>query len=492
MARIRRSAGPEHARPALVWFRHDLRLADNPALLAAIATGRPVLPVHVMEPPGASSLTPGAAARWWLHGSLAALGQDLAAHGASLLLLEGHAAEVLPDLVRQTGAASIHWNRCYEPAAIARDTALKASLRAMGLEVSSHNAALLFEPWTIRTGQDQPFKVFSPFWRACLAQGEPLAPLPAPRSINGFKNAPAGLTLAELRLLPVAPDWAGGLREAWSPGERAARARLACFLEDGLAGYAELRDRPDLPGSSRLSPHLHFGEIGPRQVWHAVRGRTIATGEEAGAQAFLRELGWREFSHHLLHQFPELPERSFRPEFDQFPWVPDATLLIAWQRGRTGYPLVDAGMRELWRTGWMHNRVRMIAASFLVKHLLQPWMAGAAWFMDTLVDADLANNSAGWQWVAGSGADAAPYFRVFNPVLQGERFDPDGNYVRRFVPELAALPASHIHKPWTAPPSMLAECGIRLGHHYPAPIVPLEAGRHRALSAYRSMTRESA
>lgn len=492
MLRVRRCAGPEAASPALVWFRHDLRLADNPALLAATATGRPVLPLYILESNGPAELAPGGASRWWLHHSLASLAGDLEALNAPLLLLKGPAEELLPELVRRTGAASLHWNRRYEPAAVVRDTALKASLRALGVEVTSHNAALLHEPWTVNTGQGHPFKVFTPFWKACRLKGEPLAPLPAPSRLNAFFGVPDGLPLAELGLLPTSPDWSGGLAAAWRPGERPAMTRLGDFLETGLADYAELRDRPDLPGSSRLSPHLHFGEIGPRQIWHAVRLQAATQGSETGAEAYLRELGWREFSHHLLHHFPELPQRSFRPEFEDFPWAPDATLLAAWQRGRTGYPLVDAGMRELWRTGWMHNRVRMVAASFLVKHLLQPWKAGAAWFLDTLVDADLANNSASWQWVTGSGADAAPYFRIFNPVLQGERFDPEGNYVRHFVPELAALPPSHIHKPWTAPPAMLAECGIRLGHHYPAPVVPLAAGRDRALAAYRAIVRESA
>ncbi len=474
------------AAPVIVWFRQDLRLGDNPALAAACASGRPVVPLYVLDDdtPGVWRL--GGAAHWWLHMSLAALGADLAHRGALLVLRRGRAEEVIPALARELGASGLLWNRCYEPAAVARDTRLKATLTASGLTVESFNSALLHEPWTLRTGAGGAFKVFTPFWKAARAQ-PPAEPAGPPPGHIIAATAPGDL-LSDWALLPTRPDWAGGLREAWTPGEAGARARLDAFLDENLVGYGARRDRADLSATSRLSPHLHWGEIGPRQVWRAVEAFTAAHPEaRADADKFLSEVGWREFSHHLLFHSPELPERNWRPAFDDFPWVNDPTAINSWQRGRTGYPIVDAGMRELWATGFMHNRVRMIAASFLIKDLLVHWRHGEDWFWDTLVDADLANNAAGWQWVAGSGADAAPYFRVFNPVTQGERFDPDGAYVRRWVPELARLPAACIHAPWLAPPEVLAAAGVRLGLDYPAPIVDHAVARNRALAAYKTI-----
>jgi deoxyribodipyrimidine photo-lyase len=474
--------------PVIVWFRQDLRLADNPALAAAVDSGRPVLPLFVLDDETPGAWRPGGASRWWLHHSLAALADDLAARGAPLLLRQGRADAVLPELVSGTGAGAVLWNRCYEPFAVARDHHIKAVLKDAGVDTRSFNAALLCEPWQAETGAGGPYKVFTPYWKSVSAGLAPPPPGPAPGPIAGLVDAPGGDALDDWGLLPAKPDWAGGLRETWRPGEAGARARLAAFLDDDLAAYAEDRDRPDLSVTSRLSPHLHWGEIGPRQIWHAVQHRADSA---KGAQIrttivrFLAEIGWREFAHHLLFHYPDLPEANWKSDFDGFAWRDDPAGLRAWQRGRTGYPLVDAGMRELWATGWMHNRVRMVAASFLVKHLLIDWRAGEAWFWDTLVDADLANNAAGWQWVAGCGADAAPYFRIFNPIAQGEKFDPDTAYIRRWVPELAGLPDTWVHRPWDAPDDVCDAAGFVKGESYPAPIVDHGTARERALAAYR-------
>jgi len=478
---------PPHARlamPTIVWFRQDLRLADNPALAAAAARG-PVLPIYVLDPAGGM----GGASRWWLHGSLSALSRDLAKLGAPLILRRGDASEILAALAAQTGADAVFWNRCYEPDTIARDKALKASLAARGLEARSFNAALLAEPWEVKTGSGEPYKVFTPFWRALSACAPFEAPLPAPKRLTPVAHVESD-DLDAWPLRPTKPDWAGGLRETWRPGEGEAARRLSAFLDELVADYAAARDLPSVEATSRLSPHLHFGEISPRQIWHAAD--VFARAEPAaalGINAFLRELGWREFSHHLLFHWPDIVERAWKPAFDDFPWERNAAALAAWRKGLTGYPIVDAGMRELWHTGYMHNRVRMVAASFLIKDLMIDWREGARWFEGTLVDADLANNRASWQWVAGSGADAAPFFRIFNPVMQGEKFDADGAYVRRWVPELARLDSRFIHKPWEASPALLAEAGIVLGETYPRPIVDHAEARARALKAYENVKR---
>jgi len=474
------------AAPSLLWFRQDLRLADNPALAAALERGAPILPLYVLDEAAAGTRAPGGAGRWWLHHSLAALERALAARGGRLLLLRGPAERLIPALARETGAGAVFWNRCYEPWRRARDGRLETALMQAGLAAESRNAALLAEPWELQTGAGQPYKVFTPFWKVLRERPVP-TPLPAPDRLE-IAEGPAGDRLEDWGLLPRRPDWAGGLRETWTPGEAGAGERLRRFLDEALAGYAGERDRPDRESTSRLSPHLHWGEVGPRQVWqatlHAARSSPAA---EKGAWKFLSELAWREFSHHLLYHWPELPERNWRPAFDAFPWAEDADAFDAWCRGRTGYPLVDAGMRQLWHEGWMHNRVRMVAASFLVKHLLLPWQRGEAWFWDTLVDADLANNAAGWQWVAGSGADAAPYFRIFNPVIQGEKFDPEGRYLRRWLPELAALPDRWLHRPWEAPAAVLRQAGVALGRDYPEPLVDHAAARARALQAFAAI-----
>jgi deoxyribodipyrimidine photo-lyase len=474
--------------PVIVWFRQDLRLSDNPALAEAVASGGVVVPVYILDDTAAGAWAMGGASRWWLERSLAALDAALAAKGSRLILRRGDAADILPALAAESGAATVMWNRRYEPAAIAQDTSIKASLRARGIAVQSFNAALLFEPWRVQTQGGTPFKVFTPFWRACLALGLPDDVYDAPAALA---PAPPGLAsdpLAAWALYPARPDWAARFGDLWQPGEAGARTRLAAFLDGPVTDYTDGRNRPDRDATSMLSPHLHFGEIGPRQIVRAIR---FAADRRPGLQPqtdkFLAEIGWREFSTHLLHQFPALPERCFRPEYEAFPWAANAGALTAWQQGATGVPIVDAGMRQLWIHGWMHNRVRMVVASFLVKHLLIPWQLGAAWFWDTLVDADLANNAASWQWVAGCGADAAPYFRIFNPVLQGERFDPDGNYVRTYVPELARMPARYIHKPWDAPAAVLTAAGIVPGRTYPHRIVDLQQGRDRALAAFDTL-----
>ncbi|MDF1791840.1 MAG: deoxyribodipyrimidine photo-lyase [Thalassobaculaceae bacterium] len=481
---------PDTAAPTLLWFRRDLRLHDNPALTAAAARGGPVIAMFILDDADAGDRRPGGASRWWLHHSLARLGETLARIGTRLVLRRGRAEYVLSRLVEETGAAAVCWNRRYEPWATARDGRIKDGLRKRGLEVQSFNASLLYEPWEVTSKQGTPLKVFSPFWRAVQAKGDPADPLPVPTRLPAPDTAPDSDSLDDWALLPTAPDWAGGLRETWTPGEAGALARLDRFLDEAVGGYKAKRDIPGTAATSALSPHLHFGEISPRFIWHAARAASEARSNEPmdrGTASFLSEICWREFSHNLLFHNPDLPELSLRRAFEDFPWREDIEGLRAWQRGLTGYPIVDAGMRELWQTGWMHNRVRMIAASFLIKDLLVHWRHGAAWFWDTLVDADLASNSASWQWVAGCGADAAPYFRIFNPVLQGEKFDGDATYVRRWVPEIAALPDSVIHKPWMAKPLALAEAGIALGRTYPYPIVDHATARNRALEALKSI-----
>jgi deoxyribodipyrimidine photo-lyase len=471
---------------SIVWFRLDLRLTDNPALTAAIQRGGPVIPVFIWAPAEEDGWPPGSASRWWLHQFLEALAAALGARGSRLILRRGASLEILRELVRETGAGAVFWNRRYEPALTARDSVVKEALRAEDLTAESFNSALLFEPWHITNKSGRPFQVFTPFWRHCLALEDPALPAPAPRSWPAPVHWPATDPLASLALEPRL-DWAAGMRAAWKPGEAGAAAGLRRFCESAFAAYGEARNRPDVVGTSRLSPHLHFGELSPRQVWHTLRShaeqRSLTTATWRGSQ-FLAEVGWREFAHHLLFHFPHTPTEPLRPEFAGFPWRKDAAWLQAWQRGRTGYPIVDAGLRELWSTGWMHNRVRMIVASFLVKDLLLDWREGARWFWDTLVDADLASNTLGWQWTAGCGADAAPYFRVFNPVSQGEKFDPNGNYVRRWVPELAELPVTLVHRPWEAPAGLLARAKIRLDETYPRPIVSHAIAREVALETW--------
>ena len=469
----------------LLLFGRDLRLADNPALSAAVARGAPVIPVYLHDPQEAGAWAPGAASLWWLHHSLDSLAHSLMRAGSRLILRKGAALREIPRLVKETGADAVFWNRRYEPWAVTRGADLKAALGHAGVEARSFNAGLLHEPQNLKTKAGKPYAVFTPFWKALRASLILEAALPAPKKIPAPDAFPMSDALAAWKLLPHTA-WDGGFKTAWTPGEAGGGQRLADFVNADVLGYGDCRNFPGRTGTSRLSPHLHFGEIGPRQVWRAAVGQGVAaTGEPMprGVEVFLSEIAWREFSYHLLFHFPELPSAPLRKNFAAFPWRNDAAGLEAWQKGKTGFPIVDAGMRELWHTGWMHNRVRMIVASFLIKNLLLPWQDGEAWFWDTLVDADLASNAASWQWVAGCGADAAPYFRIFNPVTQGKTYDPDGAYVRRWIPEIAKLPDDRLHEPWAATPMELADAGLRLGIDYPAPIVDHAAARQRALAA---------
>lgn len=471
--------------PVIVWFRQDLRLADNPALSAAAEEGSPVLPVFILGDENESGWQLGAASRWWLHHSLKSL---LKRFAGKLVLLRGDAQELLPWLAREVGATGVFWNRVYEPWCSRRDEAIKDSLLHSSLPVRTFNGSLLFDPPNTNKPDGTPYRVFTPFYRkGCLQNGiPPREPLPAPSGLELYDYA-GGIALEDFELMPGI-HWYGEIADTWTPGEDGAHARLDSFLTNGIHNYKEGRDRPDQEFVSRLSPHLHFGEISPNQAWHAVLDGRAPAELPANADHFLSELGWREFSYNLLYNEPSMTTRNLQRKFDRFPWRNDTKALSRWQRGETGYPIVDAGMRQLWRTGYMHNRLRMIVGSFLVKNLMLHWLEGAAWFWDTLVDADLANNSASWQWVAGCGADAAPYFRIFNPVTQGKRFDPEGRYVRCYVPELAKLPDKHIHTPWEAPPEVLAAAGVRLGDNYPRPIVDLKSSRERALAAFKSLS----
>ena len=465
---------------SLVWFRNDLRLADNPALIAGLGSGRPVVPVYVLDEETDGVRPPGAASRWWLHHSLHALDASLRALGSRLILRRGPAERVIEELAAEVDVSAIYWNRAYDQAARERDTRLKQTFNRRGVVAEGLKGNLLFEPWEVQTTSAGSFKMFSAFWRACRGLPSPTAPLPAPRTLPVPPQWPTTDRVADWRLLPSAPDWSGGLGVSWTPGEASAALRLMAFLDDALARYRLERDLPAVHATSRLSPHLAFGEISARQIWRAATTR----GHSAATEKFLNELGWREFAYHLLFHHGNLAERNFRSEFDTFPWLDEGSTLEAWRRGRTGYPIVDAGLRELWATGWIHNRLRMIVASFLTKDLMIDWRAGERWFWDTLVDADPANNATGWQWVSGSGADAAPYFRVFNPVLQGEKFDPTGDYVRRWVPELASLPAEIVHRPWEAASPLPPEI-------YPARIVEHDTARQRALEAFRALKRSA-
>jgi deoxyribodipyrimidine photo-lyase len=470
--------------PLIIWFRQDLRLTDNPALDAAVRARKPILPVFILDDENAQEWKPGAASRWWLHRSLGNLNASLQ---GNLRFFYGDAGTILSDLVRNNNVQGVYWNRCYEPWRISRDKQIKNALLEASIAVKSFNGSLLFEPPNTNKPDGTPYRVFTPFYRkGCLKNGiPPRRPLPAPKHLR-FSDVVTGLSLDELELMPRI-NWYEEMATTWTPGEAGAATRLQEFLTTRIENYEEGRNRPDQQYVSRLSPHLHFGEISPNQAWFAVTEKYSGSELTDDADRFLSELGWREFSNNLLYNEPTLTDVNLQRKFDNFPWLDDNDSLQRWQRGQTGYPIVDAGMRELWRTGYMHNRVRMIVGSFLVKNLLLHWRHGACWFWDTLVDADLANNSASWQWIAGCGADAAPYFRIFNPVTQGKKFDPDGKYVRHYIPELAALPNKFIHNPWEAPAELLAEAGVALDSNYPLPIVDLKTSRERALAAFKSL-----
>lgn len=478
--------------PVLFWFRDDLRLADNPALAAAHATGRPLVLVYILDESSHESRPLGGASRWWLDKSLKSLGERIAVKGGALILRKGPAESVIAELVAKTNAEAVYWNRRYGPARKI-DERLKATLKSNGIEAHSFNGSLLVEPFALKTGSGGDFKVFTPFWKALQASIRIPDPAPEPRALVPAPTLKSD-SIDAWDLHPNKPDWSTGFGEMWTPGEPGARKRLREFLAGPIAGYSENRNVPAEDSTSRLSPYLHFGEISPHQVWRAARHA-----EESGAapasevQKFLSEIAWRDFSHHLLYHDPEMGRLSWRRQFEAVEWRKGTkSELEAWKRGRTGYPIIDAGMRQLWTTGWMHNRVRMIVASFFAKDLLVHWRKGEEWFWDTLVDADEANNANGWQWTAGTGADAAPYFRVFNPVLQGEKFDAAGAYVRQWVPELANMPPKWIHQPWAASADVLAAAGVTLGATYPRPVVDHDFARKRALETYKASSQENA
>ena len=454
---------------SIVWLRDDLRVADNPAMSAAIETGNPVLAIYILDEVSEGIRPLGSATKWWLHASLESLAYRIERLGGRLILRRGKAHDILRDVIRDSQATSIFWNRRYGLAERNLDASIKEYARASGLEAKSFAANLLHEPWTIRTGGGTPYTVFTPFWKSCLNQlTPPRAPLPAPSAITAFAGEIDSDDLASWELRPTSPNWAMGFGYRWNVGEQGALAALERFVSERLSDYAVGRDEPAKYTTSELSPHLRFGEISPFQIWERIdQVKQDASAELLKNSAkFLAEVGWREFSYHLLFHWPDLATVNFDARFNAFPWAaPEPEVLRAWQQGETGIPLVDAGMRELWQTGYMHNRVRMVAASFLIKNLLIDWRVGEAWFWDTLVDADAASNAASWQWVAGSGADAAPYFRVFNPVLQAEKFDGQGHYLRKYLGDY--------------------ELGELAG--YPAPIVDLKETRDRALEAFSTV-----
>ena len=465
---------------ALLWFRQDLRLSDNPALNHALDHGYRIIPVYILDDEHAGQWKRGGASRWWLHQSLKALNMDLE---QEIVFRTGKADDIIPQLIKDTEASAVLWNRCYEPWRIARDKDIKQTLKKQDIVVETFNASLLWEPWSVLKDDGTPYKVFTPFYRKGCLKTQPPEPLCKPNDIHfAAHNTPKG-SLDDLALMPKI-EWYGHMEAAWSPGEAGAHDRLHSFLESGLARYKEGRDRPDKDYVSRLSPHLHNGEISPREVWYLAKAYASTNAiYEKDIDHFCSELGWREFSYYLLYHFPHITWDNLQTRFDDFPWSEENSAdLKRWQNGQTGIPIVDAGMRQLYQEGWMHNRVRMIVGSLLVKNLLIHWRKGEEWFWDTLVDADLASNSASWQWIAGSGADAAPYFRIFNPVTQGEKFDPDGAYVRKYVPELTEFDTKYIHKPWDSPNPPA---------NYPAPVVDLKESRARALEAFQS-TKKSA
>lgn len=469
---------------SILWFRQDLRLADNPALQKAVSLGE-VLPVYILDDVTEGVVPMGGASRWWLHESLQRLNKSLA---GKLWVAEGDPLKILPELAMKHGAAAVCWNRCYEPWRISRDKKVKTLLTEIGIEVHSFNGSLLFEPWEVLKGDSTPYKVFTPYYKAALTRLTPPQASPTPNFQSALLNLSTSETnVADLGLLP-AIDWFNSIAQVWNPGEVGAEERLRRFLQHGLQNYKAGRDFPAMDAVSGLSPHLHFGEISPQQILIIATQAAAELKLEGQLEHFIRELFWRDFSYYLLYHFPKLTHENLRPQFDRFPWLAADENFAKWCKGQTGYPIVDAGMRQLWQTGTMHNRVRMIVASFLVKNLMIDWRHGAAWFWDCLVDADLASNSCSWQWVAGSGADAAPYFRIFNPITQGEKFDGKGEYVRNYLPELKSLPDKFIQCPNAAPTEVLAQAGIEIGNDYPAPIVDLKVSRNRALDAYKNLS----
>ena len=470
----------------IMWFRQDLRVRDNPALNAAVERKGKILPVYILDDDNSGEWKMGGASRVWLHHALNDLSESLNGH---LQVFNGNPKDILQGLIEEHDVDSIYWNRCYEGWRIERDKDIKSHFSDQNIEVESCNGSLLWEPWQIKNQQGAMYKVFTPFYRkGCLNEPEPREPLNKPQYISCVQHENSKKKIDELSLLPETLDWHKPIESEWDMSEEGAHNRLQDFLDEGLNNYKEGRNFPDKDNVSRLSPYLHFGQISPHTVWHNARQYSISNGLEKDMDHFCSELGWREFSYSLLYHVPDFPRKNWQEKFDHFPWDKNDKALTAWQKGQTGYPIVDAGMRELWYTGYMHNRVRMIVGSFLVKNLMLHWHHGEEWFWDCLVDADLANNSASWQWIAGCGADAAPYFRIFNPLTQGQKFDPDGNYIRRWVPELEKMPDKHLNAPWDAPENVLEYAGVELGKDYPKPIIDLKASRERALEAFKSLS----
>tara|TARA_X000001036_G_scaffold235588_1_gene219885 strand:+ start:1444 stop:2871 length:1428 start_codon:yes stop_codon:yes gene_type:complete len=464
---------------AIHWFRQDLRITDNPSLETA-AEFDAVLPIYILDDENSQEFKMGSASRWWLHNSLQSLNESL---DGKLSIYSQNPEIVIQELLKKYEVKAVFWNRCYEPWRIDRDIDIKAYLDDKNIENKSFNSHLLWEPWEISKDDGTPYRVFTPYYKkGCLNAEEPRLPSKNLKIDTIFYDQDCE-QIDTLDLLPRI-NWYSQIQEAWKPGEEGAQKRLDQFLEEGLLDYKEGRNFPFKENVSRLSPHLHFGEISPNEVWYQAKTKESVSGIQKSLEHFLSELGWREFSYYLLYHFPSLPKQNFQAKFNKFPWIKNESFLESWQKGETGYPIVDAGMRELWQTGYMHNRLRMVVGSFLVKNLLIDWREGEDWFWDCLVDADLASNSAGWQWVAGSGADAAPYFRIFNPVTQGLKFDPEGEYTKKYVPELKLLPNKFLFSPWEAPKEILEKAGIELGKDYPEPIVDLKYSRELALEAF--------
>ena len=462
-------------RPLILWFRRDLRLDDHPMLAAAVVSGRPLLPVFLLDP---ETEALGAAAKWRLGLGVAAFAQTLERLGSRLILRRGPALAVLEALIAETGAAGVQWSRAYDAASKARDTDVKAGLKAKGVEAVSHAGHLLHEPWTVETGTGGFYRVYTPFWRN--VQGRDVAAAqPAPKALRGPDAWPASDRLDDWQMGAAMRRGAAVVADHVAVGEAAALARLDAFLDGPVQDYVTARDRPAVKGTSNLSENLTYGEIGPRRVWHA--GMRALHEGRTGAETFLKELVWREFAYHLLHHTPHITHANWKPEWDAFPWRKDNPDAERWRRGMTGEPFVDAAMREMFVTGTMHNRGRMIVASYLTKHLLTDWRVGAAWFDDCLIDWDVASNAMGWQWAAGSEPDASPYFRIFNPATQAEKFDPDATYRRRFIAELSKSPPASASSYFDAVPQSWS-----LNRHapYPKPVIALSEGRDRALAAY--------
>ena len=472
---------------AIHWFRQDLRLSDNPALDSA-AQYETLIPIYILDEVNSGEFKMGAASKWWLHQSLTKLNESL---DGKLLVYQGNPHEILNKLIEEQEVSYVTWNRCYEPWRIDRDKEIKRNFEDKNVAVESFSASLLWEPWTISKDDGTPYRVFTPFYKkGCLNSEEPRLPAGKVDLSNLYSEDLSSGSIKDLNLLPTI-KWYKSFEEEWNPGEIGAEQNLNSFLDSGLLNYKEGRNFPSQEFVSRLSPHLHFGEISPNEVWYRAKTKEGISGIEKSLAHFHSELGWREFSYYLLYHFPDLPDKNFQEKFDIFPWQENEEFLALWQKGNTGYPIVDAGMRELWQTGYMHNRLRMIVGSFLVKNLLIDWRFGERWFWDCLVDADLASNSASWQWVAGSGADAAPYFRIFNPITQGLKFDPEGEYTKKYVPELRDLPNKYLFSPWEAPENILADAGIELGKNYPKPMVDLKLSRETALEAFATTKKEN-